>query len=334
MWAPVNRKGTVLLDFTPPARARDALPLTKGQSVSVFSKQDGWFKGLATVSGEKKRGIFPESYVVLADVLTEKESKNNMLVTCAASSAHALPVRRVKVFCGDKKEIRRLRVASYQDLVRRIAKGPIRVKYRDDEGDLVTISSDREFVDAFAIIGEGSVLKLFVERETPWIRLYDEGTECMYYYNAETKESTWEEPPEGFLTDEAAAKHDNLKALSEGQDGRQRHDLDSKDDDRQLRFASIPGKSGEFEKLFAGFLREPELIQLFESNMKTLLASVQDSKEFLTHLKKQIDRIPALVKHPFYQLVHPNFDTFTDAVASQMKTSLTVVAAKLLSPGS
>jgi len=51
---------------------------------------------------------------------------------------------------------------------------------------------------------------------TPWVRFVDESSQCTYYFNAVTGETTWEEPPEGFLTDESALEwHRQSPALPE-----------------------------------------------------------------------------------------------------------------------
>lgn len=42
-------------------------------------------------------------------------------------------------------------------------------------------------------------------KPTPWIAYTDESTGCMYFYNAATNQSTWEEPEQGYVTHESAA---------------------------------------------------------------------------------------------------------------------------------
>mmetsp|Transcript_5576 Transcript_5576/g.13585 ORF Transcript_5576/g.13585 Transcript_5576/m.13585 type:complete len:443 (-) Transcript_5576:189-1517(-) len=42
---------------------------------------------------------------------------------------------------------------------------------------------------------------------TPWVRFVDEDSQCIYYFNAVTGETTWDEPPEGFATDASALEY-------------------------------------------------------------------------------------------------------------------------------
>jgi len=67
-----------------------------------------------------------------------------------------------------------------------------------------------------AVVAKGGSAAAESTTTTPWVRFVDESSQCTYYFNAVTGETTWEEPPEGFLTDESALEwHRQSPALPE-----------------------------------------------------------------------------------------------------------------------
>lgn len=144
----------------------------------------------------------------------------------------------------------------------------------------------------------------------------------------ETKETTWDEPKEGYVTDEVAARFEALRATKKNGVGGGNETNLSKSTERKakIKFQNriVTKLMSEITRekvstLWTDFVTQPEFMRLVETNARSFfVTAVSSYGQLLEELKTKTEEIPSLVNHPFYQFIKPKFHVFKKSIAEEL----------------